>query len=80
MSCFVDDEVNQGKIRATEGTAAFFAPEMLTGDMFHPFGCDIWAAGCTLYQIINGSPPFVAQNQDALNVRHCLAGGQFLLS
>mmetsp|Transcript_29897 Transcript_29897/g.47505 ORF Transcript_29897/g.47505 Transcript_29897/m.47505 type:complete len:488 (-) Transcript_29897:2952-4415(-) len=53
-------------INSTEGTMAFFAPEMCTGDDFDGKKADIWAAGATLFMMAYGFPPFIASNQQEL--------------
>ncbi len=47
-------------IRNTAGTAAFLAPEMLTGASFSGKISDIWAVGITLYMFLFGTTPFLA--------------------
>jgi [calcium/calmodulin-dependent protein kinase] kinase len=44
--------------RSTAGTAAFLAPEMLTGQQFSGRQQDVWACGVTLYMFIYGCTPF----------------------
>ena len=46
--------------RSTAGTAAFLAPEMLSGQQFSAKMADVWAAGMTLYMMIFGHPAFSA--------------------
>ena len=46
--------------RTTAGTAAFMAPEMLTGADFSGRGIDLWACGITLYMFLYGTVPFHA--------------------
>lgn len=44
------------------GTAEYVSPELLT-DKYVGRGCDLWAFGCILYQLIAGRPPFKASNE-----------------
>ncbi|OHT17542.1 hypothetical protein TRFO_02599 [Tritrichomonas foetus] len=44
------------------GTPSFAPPETITSDTYDPFAADIWSLGATLYYILFGHPPFVAEN------------------
>eukprot|EP00698_Gefionella_okellyi_P017914 TRINITY_DN5316_c0_g1_i1.p1 TRINITY_DN5316_c0_g1~~TRINITY_DN5316_c0_g1_i1.p1 ORF type:complete len:372 (-),score=78.76 TRINITY_DN5316_c0_g1_i1:186-1301(-) len=76
-------------IQRTEGTIAFHAPEMCTGQPFRGKPIDVWALGCTLYHFVQGALPFWADGPVALYdmiktkplefVRPCSAGVQDLL-
>lgn len=44
------------------GTAEYVSPELLA-DKVQGKGCDIWAFGCIIYQLIAGRPPFKASNE-----------------
>jgi len=49
----------RGQINSTQGTGAFFAPEMLGGDEnFNGYQQDIWALGVTVWSFVFGSLPF----------------------
>mmetsp|Transcript_22648 Transcript_22648/g.43861 ORF Transcript_22648/g.43861 Transcript_22648/m.43861 type:complete len:808 (+) Transcript_22648:155-2578(+) len=39
------------------GTPAYVPPELIAGVPYGP-GCDIWSAGCTLFMLLSGRPPF----------------------
>lgn len=47
------------------GTPAFVAPEIVRGV---PYGtlCDLWSAGCLLYMLLGGYPPFAGENHRAV--------------
>ncbi|GBG29184.1 Protein kinase, putative [Hondaea fermentalgiana] len=61
---FRDDE--DPMINRTDGTMAFLAPEMCSGEAFNGKLTDIWAVGATLFMMIFGTPPFVADTAQAL--------------
>ncbi len=44
---------------ALVGSPVFMAPEQLLPGAPIDARCDVWAAGCVLYQALTGSPPFV---------------------
>lgn len=46
-------------IASTAGTAAFAAPETLTGKPYSGRKADAWAIGATIFQALTGRPPFV---------------------
>ena len=71
----VDASDASDRVRATEGTAAFMAPEMTLGlfaadDVasslsapadFSTRQCDVWAAGVSLFNLVFGTVPFNAR-------------------
>ena len=56
---FESDKPN-GKLRSTEGTYAFFSPEVCAGDWFDAYAVDIWALGVTMFVAVFGRFPFCA--------------------
>ncbi|KAL0210444.1 hypothetical protein RCL1_004880 [Eukaryota sp. TZLM3-RCL] len=54
------------------GTAAYVPPEMLESGEFS-LATDLWSLGCVIYEMIEGSPPFVA-NTDYLTFQLILEG------
>ena len=40
------------------GTPYYMAPELFMEDGIHSFASDLWALGCTLFELAHGSPPF----------------------
>lgn len=53
---------NDGLITKTEGTWAFWSPEMCDGGKaFSGYAADMWAAGVCLYVFVTGKLPFFAE-------------------
>jgi serine/threonine protein kinase/class 3 adenylate cyclase len=52
------------------GTPHYMAPEQWTGLAIDP-RTDVYAIGGTLFHILAGRPPFVAETRDALCAQHC---------
>ncbi|OWZ13914.1 Serine/threonine protein kinase [Phytophthora megakarya] len=46
------------KLRSTEGTYHFLAPECTTGDKYDPYQVDVWALGVTMFILLVGTLPF----------------------
>ena len=44
------------------GTAQFVSPEILQGKVPH-IGCDLWALGCIIFQMINGKHLFTGSHE-----------------
>lgn len=54
------------KMTSIVGTTYYMSPEVINGD--YDEKCDIWSAGCLLYILICGRPPFFAKsNVDLMN-------------
>ena len=54
---------SRGQLAKTDGTWAFWAPEMCSpssGGHFSAYGCDMWAVGVCLWAFVFGTLPFVA--------------------
>lgn len=51
------------------GTAAYLAPEQWTGQAVDA-GCDVYAAGVMLFELLTGTPPFAGDSPAAVMRRH----------
>lgn len=49
-------------------TSWFRSPEVCLGYSYYDAAIDIWAVGCTFYQIISGDPLFLSTNNDNVEV------------
>jgi serine/threonine protein kinase len=55
-----------GLITKTEGTWAFWSPEMCQGGHFSGYAADMWAAGVCLYIFVTGKLPFYSETPTEL--------------
>ena len=53
-------------VQGTEGTYAYFAPEMLTSLPFNALACDLWALGVCLFNFLTAKLPFDNEFTDDL--------------
>jgi len=44
----------------------FKAPELLSLKKRYGFECDIWSAGCIIFNMVTGIPPFYESDTSAL--------------
>jgi hypothetical protein len=58
------------------GTPDYLSPEVIEGNP-HGKGVDIWALGILIYEMLNGSPPFVGSNRNELYQNIIKANVQF---
>lgn len=55
------------KLKDVAGTPAFMAPELFDeSPLYSGQAVDIWALGATLYTMVVGHPPFMANNEHEL--------------
>lgn len=59
------------------GTPNYLAPEVING-IGHSYEVDIWALGCILYTMLEGTPPF--QGQNTANTYNNILRGKFSIS
>ena len=48
------------------GTPYYMAPELFMEDGIHSFASDLWALGCTMFELAHGWPPFTSQSLNEL--------------
>lgn len=53
--------IEMGTMCSKAGTPAYVSPEVIAGN--YNFDCDMWAAGCVLYCLVGGYPPFYGANE-----------------
>ncbi len=54
------------QVGAIMGSPYYLSPEQAEGLDDIDFRCDIWAVGVVLYELVTGTPPFAANNYNAL--------------
>jgi serine/threonine protein kinase len=61
----------KGQVVKPKGTPAFMAPELLCGEalMGVEAAADVWSLGATLYMLVYGTPPWMADNEIILAER-----------
>ena len=53
--------IEMGTMCSKAGTPAYVSPEVIAGH--YNVDCDMWAAGCVLYVMLAGYPPFYGANE-----------------
>jgi calcium-dependent protein kinase len=53
--------IEMGTMSSGAGTPAYASPEVILGK--YNIDCDLWAAGCVLYVMLAGYPPFYGDNE-----------------
>jgi serine/threonine protein kinase len=63
------DETNSnGWVTDTAGSFLFLCPEACSGNGYSAFKADIWAAGCVLYLMTFGVPPFGSTSNSTMDL------------
>ena len=62
------DEGDMKKLKNTEGTYHFLAPECIAGEAFDPYKADVWSLGITMYATLFGIVPFGANETGIASV------------
>ncbi len=52
------------RLNTRAGTPYYISPEVLMGN--YDFSCDLWSAGCILYILLCGYPPFYGDNNQEI--------------
>jgi eukaryotic-like serine/threonine-protein kinase len=53
------------------GTPEYMSPEQAGGNRELDARCDVYALGCTVYEMLVGEPPFTGPTEQAIIARHC---------
>jgi calcium-dependent protein kinase len=54
----------QQRMATRAGTPYYMSPEVLAGD--YDLSCDMWSAGCMLYILLVGYPPFYGDEKEEI--------------
>ena len=64
LSAYIEDiEIDNAELDFVVGTPGYVSPEMLRNEIYD-YKCDIFSAGCTLYQLLFGKQLFYKKDKD----------------
>jgi len=70
---------SRGQVTRTEGTYAFWAPEMCEGGAFNAYSADVWAVGVCVFAMLFGALPFSAEKGDSAGLFEAIQTRDLLL-
>ena len=57
---------NMTRLKTHIGTLHYMAPEILEGQTYYTYKCDLWSLGIVIYELFFKEKPFMGQNEIAL--------------
>jgi len=67
-------EKEDNKLRDSQGTPHYYAPETCTGELYDPFLVDVWAMGVTLYVLVLGRCPWYSSDPNSADIYDQIQG------
>lgn len=57
------------RVRTVCGSPQYMAPELAKREPYHAWGCDMWALGAVIYEMLENKPAFRGSSMEQLNIR-----------